>query len=77
MASLWDFCVRLSMDGFLLEASAYNIVYWVDGDEGGFVLLQGNVLQLAHFEAGDNAVEHFFGITGIGTLPVEKGDASP
>ena len=72
-----NYLVMLSVDGFLLESSAYNIVYWVDGDEGGFVLFQGNVLQLAHFKAGNDAVEDLFGITGIGTLPVEKGDASP
>ena len=42
MASLWDFCVRLSMDGFLLEASAYNVMHRIDGNEGGFVLFQGD-----------------------------------
>ena len=77
MASLWDFCVRLSMDGFLLEASAYNVMHRIDGNEGGFVLFQGDILQLAHLKTGNNAVEHLFGIAGVGTLAVEEGNAAP
>ena len=71
-----NFFVRLSMDGLLLEAPAYNIVYRVDGYEGGLVLFQGDVLQLAHLQAGYNAVEDLFGVAGVGPLAVEEGDAA-
>ena len=45
-----------------LKASADNIMYGINRNEGVLVLLEHDFLELVDLEARDDAVEHFLGL---------------
>ena len=64
------------VNGFFLESAADNVMDGIDGNKGGFVLFEGDFLELDDLETGDDAVENLLVIAGVGALPVQIGDAA-